>query len=258
MAFDHAQSPRLGQRTPVENPGIQLVTIATLPEIAWRGQLAYAEDIDQIVIYNGDAWLMVGSGTQTFVSSEPPVADKVGDQWLDIDTYALYYWTGLVWYEIPSIGQLNTNLRTARLVRSLDEYLTPVDGMLVTVSYVDDPPGSPDTGDVWVDRTTNSAEMWNGTSWVALADSDSATYPVETWIVQAGDARATQIDDEIQVYYQNAEPSGGLDVSNIGDAWVDTDDGNSLHIWSGASWFLVVLTEDQLLYGYDGVPGGSD
>jgi hypothetical protein len=97
MTFDQEQSSRLGQRLPVENPGIRIVTFATLPEVAYKGQIVYLTDLDYILIYDGTAWQPVGdgasgSGSRIFVSAtDPSLATTVsdGDEWYNTSTQTL-------------------------------------------------------------------------------------------------------------------------------------------------------------------------
>ncbi len=94
MTFDQAQSPRLGQRTPVESTYVRIFTGPTLPEAAWRGQMIYREDTQELLIYNGTAWEEVVGGQLdqlTFVGPSVPTAGSVGDQWFDTaNSYRLY------------------------------------------------------------------------------------------------------------------------------------------------------------------------
>lgn len=106
MVFDQAQSPRLGQRTPIESTYVQIFDVdpdsitADLVEAAWPGQLIFRRDLSILQIFNGDldAWEDVTAGIAghlTFVGPEPPIANEVGDTWYDDDDgYKQYVWTG--------------------------------------------------------------------------------------------------------------------------------------------------------------------
>ena len=86
MVFDQAQSPRLGQRVPVESTYVRMFAGAEIPEAAWPGQLIYRIDDQILQIFDGDAWEDVTGGQVgqlTFVGPTPPVAQSVGDVWYD-------------------------------------------------------------------------------------------------------------------------------------------------------------------------------
>ena len=75
-------------------------------------------------------------------------------------------------------------------------------------------------GDMWVDTDDdNKLYTWDGTDWVLTQDSATA--------------QATA-DGKTKTYTQDAQPSGG--AYNIGDLWIDTDDGNKLYRYNGTSW----------------------
>ena len=92
--YDQSQSPRLGQAQSPENPGVRIVTLAQLPEVAYKGQIVYLADAGYLYIYDGDAWQAVGdaaagpgpSFARLFVSETDPALDSAnavvpGDQW---------------------------------------------------------------------------------------------------------------------------------------------------------------------------------
>lgn len=84
MTYDQAQSPRLGQRSPVESTYVRMFTGGELPEAAWPGQLIFRLDEQILQVYDGDAWQDVTGGDVgqlTFVGSSVPVAQSIGDIW---------------------------------------------------------------------------------------------------------------------------------------------------------------------------------
>jgi hypothetical protein len=105
MSFDQAQSPRLGQRTTVESTVVRMFAGVEIPEAAWRGQLIYRTDTQNLQVYNGTAWEDVVGGIQgllTFVGPDEPTALNEGDLWYDTDDgNKLYRWDGAVWIEMP-------------------------------------------------------------------------------------------------------------------------------------------------------------
>lgn len=112
-SFDQAQTSRLGQPLPPENPGVQIVTISTLPEVAYKGQIVYLSDLDYILIYDGSAWQPVGdnSGNVIYVQEADPTVGHVvnaGDQWYKPSTGAYTIWTGSAWVSILAPGSVGT------------------------------------------------------------------------------------------------------------------------------------------------------
>lgn len=88
--------------------------------------------------------------------------------------------------------------------------------------YQDNEPtgGTYEVGDMWVDTNDNNKLYnWDGTDWVLTQDSATA--------------QATA-DGKAKTYVQDNEPTGG--AYNIGDLWIDTNDGNKLYRYSGTAW----------------------
>lgn len=97
MTYDQAQSPRLGQRVPIESTYVQIVDVdpATalpdLPEVAYPGQLIFRQDLGILQIWSleDDTWLSVAGGVAgqlTFVGDNQPTgAHNTGDIWYDSD-----------------------------------------------------------------------------------------------------------------------------------------------------------------------------
>jgi hypothetical protein len=94
-------------------------------------------------------------------------------------------------------------------------------------------------GDFWVDTNAGNDLYrydWNSSTntgaWVDIANSDIAQA-----IIDAAGAQATA-DGKIRTFYQNLEPSGMV-AGDIGDLWIDLDDGNKLYRFSGSVWQVV-------------------
>src|SRR4051812_13568190 len=103
MTYDQAQSPRLGQRVPVESTYVRMFAGTEVPEAAWPGQLIFRTDEQILQIYDGEAeaWTDVAGGVAgqlTFIGPTQPVAQSVGDTWYDTsDNYKLHVWDGTTW-----------------------------------------------------------------------------------------------------------------------------------------------------------------
>jgi len=86
MTYDQAQSPRLGQRAPVESISVRMFSGGEVPEAAWPGQLIYINEEQILQVYNGSAWEDVTGGDLgqlTFVGSTVPVSQNIGDVWFN-------------------------------------------------------------------------------------------------------------------------------------------------------------------------------
>lgn len=105
MVFDHAQSPRLGQPTPVESTVVRIFTGVEIPEAAWTGQMIFRSDTQNLQVFTGTAWEdVVGGipGLLTFVGPTAPLAVNLGDLWYDSsDGHSLHRWDGEFWQLIP-------------------------------------------------------------------------------------------------------------------------------------------------------------
>jgi len=66
------------------------------------------------------------------------------------------------------------------------------------------------------------------------ADLDTTNANVTQAISDAAGAQSTA-DGKINTYYQTTAPTGMV-ASDVGDLWIDTDDGNKQYRYSGSSW----------------------
>jgi hypothetical protein len=118
MTYDQAQSPRLGQRTPVESTYVQIFDVdpttpeADLLEVAWPGMLIFRSDLHILQIYNGtlNAWEDVAGGVAgqlTYVGAVEPTGPALneGDIWFDTSAgYAQSVYHGGVWVPVTAAG----------------------------------------------------------------------------------------------------------------------------------------------------------
>ena len=157
----------------------------------------------------------------TFYADDAPTAEGTGDLWIDTnDGNKLYRWSGAAWTEVQDddIAQAISDAATAQ---------TTADGKIVTF-YQDGIPTATDVGDLWVD-TNDKNKLYRAAAigadeitpgeWEVARDTDVAQA-----ITDAATAQATA-DGKIVTFYQAGIPTS-LD---IGDLWVDTDDGNKLY-----------------------------
>lgn len=89
------------------------------------------------------------------------------------------------------------------------------------------PPTANDVNDIWIDTSNgNKIHYWNGASWIEVQDADIAQA-----LSDAATAQSTA-DGKIESYYQNSQPG----TADVGDLWFDTDDGNKVYRYDGATW----------------------
>lgn len=231
MTFDQAQSARLGQRTGVENPGVQLVTLETLPEAAYRGQIVYLFDENKFGVFNGDQWELPGTTgvTTVFVGDTEPVADNIGDQWMDTTTYTLKVWNGDDWVPVYNNNAEDTKAATLKLTVAVSRIVPEVvrnAGISVDIYYISTAPPTANEYDLWENTLTNAVSMWSSGEWLLLGD------PLVSVPVHEAGLDRFLADQLMTVYYQATEPTG-LGPANIGDGWVK--DG-IVKAWMGATW----------------------
>lgn len=106
------------------------------------------------------------------------------------------------------------------------------DGKIYTF-FQSSAPTARGVGDLWIHTGEgNRLRRWNGSTWVVVQDQG---------IGQAIAAAATAeeiADGKIRSFYQ-PNPPGGMRPEDVGDLWIDTDDGNHLYRWSGSQWVSI-------------------
>ena len=201
MSYDHAQSPRIGQKTTVESTVVRMFSGVEIPEAAWEGQVIYRTDLQILQVYNGTAWEDVVSGDLgifTYVGPSIPVAHMAGDIWFDSDDFYKMYLAAAAGSDAISPSEWVLVQNSA--------------GALAAAVAAQ---AAADAADAKADAAQNDADQ-------ALAD--------------AADAQATA-DGKVASYFQTTAPAG-LVAGDVGDLWFDTDDGNKMYRWSGAAWVV--------------------
>lgn len=105
------------------------------------------------------------------------------------------------------------------------------DGAITTYLQASPPTGlgTGDVGDLWMDSDdSNKVYRWSGSAWVVAQDGGIATA-----IAAAAGAQATA-NGKVKTFFQTSAPT----ATAVGDLWIDTDDGNKLYRWNGASWVV--------------------
>lgn len=220
MTFDQAQSPRLGQRTPVESTYVQIMDVTPgnevqdLPEAAWHGMLVFNNTRGVLMIWNayadtGATWQDVAGGVAgqlTYVGTEKPVATppatfSVGDQYYDSDdNMKAYVWNGAIW--APVATGIQTYYADG-FVPDTDPWTNP------------DPINDPDAvvPPIWVPYGYVIDAAW------VPPDPNPPT-------PEPGEDPAAR---EVRPYL----PTPLVDTFTIGDIWYQTDDHYKMWRWDG-------------------------
>lgn len=190
-------------------------------------------DIAQAITDAATAQATADGKVTTFYQTTSPVAEGIGDLWIDTDDGdKLYRWNGTTWVSVQD-AEIQTAIANAATAQ------TTADSKIVTF-YQTGAPGSADTGDLWVDTDDNNQlYRYNGTSWDTVRDATIAAAQADATqaIADAATAQATA-DGKIVSFYQTTMPAGSL-----GDLWIDTDDGNKLYRHNGTT-FIEVQDDD--------------
>jgi len=221
--FDHAQSPRLGQRVPYEGTTVMMFSGVDLPEVSVTGQIIYRTDTQGLQVYNGEAWEdVVGgvAGLLTFVGPEPPVAQSIGDLWFDSND-------GNHPYRAAATGTGSwTSLR---------------DGSIAFAQATADGAASDAA-----DALAQSAEA--NTTAMAAASAAATAQSTATDAMTAAEAAQATADGAIRTYYQSTPPwanGTGGHADDAGDMWFDTDDGQAYR-WNDSTLTWQVIEDNSI------------
>ena len=104
---------------------------------------------------------------------------------------------------------------------------------VVQVAYQSTPPTNGVAGDIWIDSDDNQMYRHNGTSFVAIQDTQ-----IGDAIADASNAQGTA-DNKVYIFAQDVAPVNGdhpEGLLEVGDLWIETDNDNQLYRWSGSVW----------------------
>jgi hypothetical protein len=175
------------------------------------------------------AMALTATKITTWYATSAPTATATGDLWYNTaDNKTAYRWDGAAWVEV-SDGRIVNALNTAQNAQ------VTADGKIQSWYQDTAPVGSEiGYGDLWI-QTSNGNRLyrWNGATWVDIQDSAIALASSNAALaIQASATAQATADGKIEVYYQTAAPAS----TNVGDLWIDTDDGNTLKRYSGSAW----------------------
>ena len=164
--------------------------------------------------------IVAGTVLIFYQASQPTTGMKTGDLWIDTaNGNELYRYDGSSWVSVQD-DDIQTALNNAATAQST------ADGKIKTFAQASAPTAS-DVGDLWVDTDDNNKlYRWTGSAWESVRD---ATIAAANTLAQNA---LNTANGKSTMYYQASAPAN----ASAGDLWIDTDDGNSLHRWSGTAW----------------------
>jgi len=126
-------------------------------------------DIAQAISDAATAQATADGKVTTFYQISAPVAEGIGDLWVDTDDgNKLYRWSGSAWVEVQDAG-IATAISDAATAQST------ADGKIVSF-YQDSEPTADGVGDIWFDTDAgNEQYRWSGTAWVKAAVTPAQT-----------------------------------------------------------------------------------
>lgn len=178
--------------------------------------------------------------TQYFLSTSTERPEGDGETWSDgIKSWqpGRYLWTrtattktyangnSATTYMPSENGAYDYNLTFALMTASSAQ--ASANARINTYYQASQPTDGLTTGDLWIDTDDgNKLYRWNGSAWVDVQDD-----AIQSALEAAGDAQATA-DSKIITFCQPNQPT----ATDVGDLWIDTDDGNKLYRWNGTEW----------------------
>lgn len=152
------------------------------------------------------------------ISAPSTTGRTLGDIWIDTDDgNKRYIWNGAWTASVLGAPAISATARELGAITTFRQASAPASGMLV--------------GDFWIDSDDNKLYRWEGStpSWVAVQD-----VAIQAAITSAATAQSTA-DGKMRIFPQPSAPTG-LVAGDLGDMWIDTDDGNKSYTWSGTAW----------------------
>ena len=164
--------------------------------------------------------IVAGTVLIFYQASAPTTGMKTGDLWIDTTNgNEMFRYNGSAWVSVQD-SDIQTALTNAATAQST------ADGKIKTFAQASAPTAS-DVGDLWVDTDdSNKLYRWTGSAWESVRD---ATIAAANTLAQNA---LNTANGKSTTYYQASAPAN----ASAGDLWIDTDDGNSLHRWSGTAW----------------------
>lgn len=203
-----------GSLTGLNNPDHPIAAIQGL-----QGQLdALGNSILAVSNQNVDVY---------YQSSAPSSGVSLGDLWFNTaQGNRLYRYSGSAWVDVAD-ARISTSLTNAASAVTAASNAQNTANTKITTFFANTTPVALSVGDLWIKTSDNNKLFrWSGTAWDSVAD-----LTIGQALAAAQDAQVTA-DGKIVTWYQNSSPVG----ASFGDLWFDTDDGNHLYRYNGATW----------------------
>jgi len=199
---------------------------------------------------NTDEYDLLESTAKITYSATEPSSPSTGDLWVETDNdYTTFVWSSAAWIAISSEDAIQA-------IADASTAQSTADGKAL-VTYAATSPGSPETGDMWVDTDDDyKTFIWSGAAWVSISNTDALQALADAVTAQAAadsaqsdatqalsDAATAQTtaDGRALVTYDATAPVAPTE----GDIWIDTDDDYKTAVWSGSAW-VAISNEDAL------------
>lgn len=157
--------------------------------------------------------------TTVFYQADAPATTGrvTGDLWVETDQgNRIHTWNGSAWTLTRfTAAALNVTARELGAITTYRQSAAPTTGVI--------------NGDFWIRSTDNRIHVRVNGAWVESKDTD-----INAAIENAATAQATA-DGKMRIFTQTTPPTG-LTATDVGDLWIDTDDGNVSYTWSGTAW----------------------
>ena len=252
------------------NIASSIASYSVAPAPLVEGSVYYNTTDDKMYISNGSAWIEIDTkpddDTNSIVAISAPSirpsgeALQAGDNWIDSSANSIYYYNGSAWVKIASATAGDTHSFYANSAPTV----RPDSTALVS-------------GDIWVNSSDQSANVWTGSLWSPLSFPDTsntnsivaATQPIirpssgaltqgDLWVnsttfgvsywtgaawVPITAASTTDIDTHS--IYDAAQPTVRTDGSALqaGDQWVNSAN-NVLSYYTGSAWVAIETSVD--------------
>jgi len=158
--------------------------------------------------------------TTVFRQDDPPptTGRTVGDEWIESDQgNRRYTWNGAWTLTTLAAGALNVTARQLGAIYTYRQATAPV----APLTMVD--------GDFWIRTPDNRIFVRAAGAWQESGDT-----AINTALTNAATAQAVA-DGKMRIFTQDTPPTG-LVAGDVGDLWIDTDNGNKMSTWTGTAW----------------------
>lgn len=125
------------------------------------------------------------------------------------------WWDDVVVRRMVTATTIDATARQLGAITTYKQSTAPASGMIA--------------GDFWIDSDDNKIYRYSGSVWELSQDAD-----INTALTNAATAQATA-DGKVRIFPQTTAPTG-LVAGDVGDMWIDTDDGNKTYTWTGSAW----------------------